>query len=153
MAHDCTRSCSGRTSSRCRRGSPSASLAVEVAGVLAAAAPLGMPSGKDAHHPGWKPLQGSANDRIPGWAPSPCRLPGPVPRYGAVFGTDFHRRCPRLKQAPLPSAKKGWGKPLPSQKVCAGQSSVRGNPVCRQDVRGSSLSWLFFLLVDQRCRM
>jgi hypothetical protein len=30
----------------------------------------------------------------------------------------------------LPSAKKGWGKPLPSQKVCAGQSSVRGNPVC-----------------------
>ena len=28
------------------------------AGVLAAAAPLGMPSGKVAHHPGWKPLQG-----------------------------------------------------------------------------------------------
>ena len=63
----------------------------------AATAPLGMPSGKNEHHPGWKPLQGSANDRIPGWAPSPCRLPGPVPRYGAVFGTDFHRRCPRLK--------------------------------------------------------
>ena len=41
-------------------------------------------------------MQGSANDRIPGWAPSPCRLPGPVLRYGAVFGTDFHRQCPRL---------------------------------------------------------
>ena len=38
-----------------------------------------MPSGKNAYHPGWKPLQGSASDRIPGWAPSPCRLPGPIP--------------------------------------------------------------------------
>jgi hypothetical protein len=50
---------------------------------LAAAAPLGMPSGKTGHHPGWKPLQGSASDRTPGWAPSPCRLPGPV--KGGVF--------------------------------------------------------------------
>eukprot|EP00964_Phaeocystis_antarctica_P105121 scaffold70197_cov59-Phaeocystis_antarctica.AAC.1 len=56
MAQDCARSCSGRT----------------------ATAPLGMPSGKNEHHPGWKPLQGSASDRIPGWAPSPCRLPGPI---------------------------------------------------------------------------
>ena len=38
----------------------SASLAEEVAGVLAATVPLGMPSGKVGHHPGWKPLQGSA---------------------------------------------------------------------------------------------
>ena len=38
----------------------SASLADEVAGVLAATVPLGMPSGKIGHHPGWKPLQGSA---------------------------------------------------------------------------------------------
>ena len=37
----------------------SASLAEEVAGVLAATVPLGMPSGKVGHHPGWKPLQGS----------------------------------------------------------------------------------------------
>jgi hypothetical protein len=42
-----------------------------------------MPSGKTGHHPGWKPLQGSASDRTPGWAPSPCRLPGPV--KGGVF--------------------------------------------------------------------
>ena len=56
-----------------------------------------MPSGKIGHHPGWKPLQGSASDHVPGWAPSPCRLPGPVLRYGAVFGTDFHRQCPRLR--------------------------------------------------------
>ena len=38
----------------------SASLAEEVAGVLAATVPLGMPSGKTGNHPGWKPLQGSA---------------------------------------------------------------------------------------------
>ena len=73
-----------------------------------------MPSGKDGHHPGWKPLQGSANDRIPGWAPSPCRLPGPILRYGAVFGTDFHRQCLRLK----PHSER--------QIRCAGQG-VRGS--------------------------
>ena len=40
--------------------------------------------------------------------------------------------------SPLPSARKcGQGKPFPSQ-MCAGQSSVRGNPMCGQDVRGSS---------------
>ena len=38
----------------------SASLAEEGAGVLAATVPLGMPSGKIGHHPGWKPLPGSA---------------------------------------------------------------------------------------------
>ena len=64
-------------------------LAVEVAGVLAAAAPLGMASGKVGHHPGWKPLQGFAGDRIPGWAPSPCRLPGPVTRYETCLRLVF----------------------------------------------------------------
>jgi len=56
---------------------------------LAAAAPLGMPSGKVGHHPGWKPLQGSASDHVPGWAPSPCRLPGPVPRYETCLRRVF----------------------------------------------------------------
>ena len=37
-----------------------ASLAEEVVGVMGATVPLGMPSGKTGHHPGWKPLQGSA---------------------------------------------------------------------------------------------
>jgi len=50
-----------------------------------------MPSGKNEHHPGWKPLQGSASDRIPGWTPSPCRLPGPVPGYVQVYPSGFHR--------------------------------------------------------------
>ena len=56
---------------------------------MAAAAPLGMPSGKIAHHPGWKPLQGSANDHVPGWTPSPCRLPGPVPGYETCLRRVF----------------------------------------------------------------
>ena len=56
---------------------------------MAATAPLGMPSGKNAHHPGWKPLQGSASNRVPGWAPSPCRLPGPDPRYETCLRRGF----------------------------------------------------------------
>jgi hypothetical protein len=47
---------------------------------LAAAAPLGMPSGKVGHHPGWKPLQGSANDHVPGWVGSKP-VPAPRTRY------------------------------------------------------------------------
>ena len=66
-----------------------------IAGVLAAAAPLGMPSGKDGHHPGWKPLQGSAatvsQAGLQARAGSP--EPGPVTRYGADFGAGFHRQC------------------------------------------------------------
>jgi len=62
---------------------------IEVAGVLAATAPLGMPSGKIEHHPGWKPLQGSASDHVPGWAPSPCRLPGPIPGYETCLRRFF----------------------------------------------------------------
>ena len=56
---------------------------------MAATAPLGMPSGKNEHHPGWKPLQGSASDHVPGWAPSPCRLPGPVPGYETCLRRGF----------------------------------------------------------------
>ena len=54
---------------------------------MAATAPLGMPSGKNEHHPGWKPLQGSASDRIPGWAPRTKPVPVPAPR-GPVPGYD-----------------------------------------------------------------
>eukprot|EP00964_Phaeocystis_antarctica_P116070 scaffold80036_cov61-Phaeocystis_antarctica.AAC.2 len=52
-------------------------LAEQVAGVLAAAALLGMPSGKIAHHPGWKPLQGSADDHVPGWLQARAGSPDP----------------------------------------------------------------------------
>ena len=91
---------------------------------MAAAAPLGVPSGKTGHHPGWKPLQGSASDRIPGWAPSPCRLPGPVPRYGAVFGTDFTGGARDSSKHPFRAPKKVGVNPFQARKC------VRGNPVC-----------------------
>ena len=47
----------------------SASLAEEVVGVWAATVPLGMPSGKVGHHPGWKPLQGFAATSCPQLCP------------------------------------------------------------------------------------
>jgi len=74
-----------------------------------------MPSGKAGHHPGWKPLQGSADDHVPGWAPSPCRLPGPVTRYLQV-SVGFSP--PRPQRAP----------PSERQKMCAG-NYVKGR-VC-----------------------
>eukprot|EP00964_Phaeocystis_antarctica_P000880 scaffold494_cov22-Phaeocystis_antarctica.AAC.1 len=36
-----------------------------------------MPSGKIAHHPGWKPLQGSADDHVPGWLQARAGSPDP----------------------------------------------------------------------------
>eukprot|EP00964_Phaeocystis_antarctica_P104869 scaffold69948_cov33-Phaeocystis_antarctica.AAC.1 len=65
-----------------------------------------MPSGKIAHHPGWRPLQGSASDRIPGWAPSPCRLPGPVLRYPMVRSSARIFTGSAGDSGPIPSARK-----------------------------------------------
>jgi len=56
------------------RGRARTCLAVEVAGGSfvclfgSGRTAVGMPSGKVGHHPGWKPLQGSADDHVPGWA-------------------------------------------------------------------------------------
>jgi hypothetical protein len=78
----------------------------EVAGVLAAAAPLGMPSGKIGHHPGWKPLQGST--AIMSQAGLQARAGSPDPLRGTVCAslrrvfTD-RRNC---NEHPLPSASK-----------------------------------------------
>ena len=89
---------------------------------MAATAPLGMPSGKNEHHPGWKPLQGSASDRIPGWAPSPCRLPGPVPGYE----TCLRRVFTAATVSSTPSrAPENVVRVNPFLARC-----VRGNPVC-----------------------
>ena len=63
----------------------------------------------------------SASDHVPGWAPSPCRLPGPVPRYVQV-SVGFSP--PRLQQAPPPER----------QKRCAGQG-VRGSSGVRASGR------------------
>eukprot|EP00964_Phaeocystis_antarctica_P036189 scaffold20670_cov63-Phaeocystis_antarctica.AAC.2 len=69
----------------------SASLAEEVAGVLAATVPLGMPSGKARHHPGWKPLQGSATTMSQ--ARLHARAGSPDPSKGTCTSpSGFHRR-------------------------------------------------------------
>ena len=80
----------------------SASLAEEVAGVLAATVPLGMPSGKIGHHPGWKPLQGSA--AIMSQARLHARAGSPDPSEGTCKPpSGFHRRD--CNEHPPPSAK------------------------------------------------
>jgi hypothetical protein len=40
--------------------------------------------GEDRTSPWLEAIAGIRSDHVPGWAPSPCRLPGPVTRYGAV---------------------------------------------------------------------
>ena len=52
---------------------------------LAAAAPLGMPSGKIGHHPGWKSLQGSA--AIMSQAGLQARAGSPDPLRGTCSGS------------------------------------------------------------------
>ena len=61
-------------------------------GSLGSGRSAGYAIGEGRTSPRLRAIAGIRSDRIPGWAPSPCRLPGPVTRYGAVFGTDFHRR-------------------------------------------------------------
>ena len=53
----------------------------------------GYASGEDRTSPWLEAIAGIRSDCIPGWAPSPCRLPGPVTRCGADFGAGFHRQC------------------------------------------------------------
>jgi len=107
------------------RGAQGPCLAVGVAGVLAAAAPLGMPSGKIGHHPAdrCKPLQGSASDHVPGWAPS--RVPAPRTRYEACKSIRrfFHRRD--RNKHPLPSASK-----CVRGRVCIGCAGLFFKRVC-----------------------
>ena len=40
--------------------------------------------GEGRTSPWLEAIAGIRGDHVPGWAPSPCRLPGPVTRYGAV---------------------------------------------------------------------
>ena len=90
------------------RGRARPCLAVEVAGVLAAAAPLGMPSGKVKHHPGWKPLQGSAATMSQAGLQARAGSPDPL-RGTCKSPSGSHRRDP--SQAP----------PSERQKRCAGR--------------------------------
>ena len=68
--------------------------------------------GEDRTSPWLEAIAGIRSDHVPGWAPSPCRLPGPVTRYVQV-SVGFSP--PRLQRAP----------PSERQKMCAGQG-VRG---------------------------
>ena len=65
-----------------------------------------IPSGKNGHHPGWKPLQGSA--AIVSQAGLQARAGSPDPLRGTVRTSArvFTGSVPRLKH-PLPSARKG----------------------------------------------
>ena len=53
--------------------------------------------GEERTSPWLEAIAGIRSDRIPGWAPSPCRLPGPVTRYVQV-SVGFSP--PRLQRAP-----------------------------------------------------
>ena len=70
-------------------------------------------------------LQESASDRIPDWASSPCRLPGPVTRCETCL-----RRA--LTAATVSST------PFRAPKVCAGQSVPGGG---RRGCLGDSGQW------------
>ena len=85
---------------------PQGDLAVEVAGVLAASAPLGMPSGKVGHHPGWKPSQGSATTMSQ--ARLHARAGSPDPSEGTCKSpSGFQRRD--CSEHPPPSATWVYG--------------------------------------------
>ena len=104
---------------------------MQVAGVLTVAAPLGMPSGKNGHQPGWNPLQGSTKDpAIVSQAglqlASPCRLPhvgslDPLRGDGADFGSGLHRQCTATQAHTLPSVSKCvWRDTVRQRKIVLG---------------------------------
>ena len=51
--------------------------------------PAGDVQRQDRTSPWLKDIAGIRHDHVPGWAPSPCRLPGPVRGYGAVHPRFF----------------------------------------------------------------
>ena len=69
-----------------------------LAGVLAATVPLGMPSGKVGHHPGWKPLQGSDTNmsqaRLHARAGSPDPPEGTCKPPSGFQGRDRNKHPP-----------------------------------------------------------
>jgi hypothetical protein len=81
-------------------------------GSLGSGRTAGYAIGEGRTSPWLEAIAGIRSDHVPGWAPSPCRLPGPVTRYVQV-SVGFSP--PRPQRAP----------PSERQKMCAGQS-VRG---------------------------
>jgi len=101
---------SGRTHRRARAGRPTVDRPL--------AGWVGMPSGTDITLAGSHCRDPPAIVSQAGWAPSPCRLPGPVTRYVQVY-PSVGFSSPRSQQASTPPP------PSERQKRCAGQS-VRG---------------------------
>jgi hypothetical protein len=113
----------------------------------AAAAPLGMPSGKVGHHPGWKPLQGSAATMSQAGLQALAGSPDPL-RGTCKSPSGSHRRD--CNEHPLPSARKcvrggvcgrvlgasSWGPILSSWFLCVGPSvPVPAAPDVRRHAR------------------
>ena len=61
----------GRARVSCRGGS----------GSFGSGRTAGYAIGEDRTSPWLEAIAGIRGDHVPGWAPSPCRLPGPVTRY------------------------------------------------------------------------
>ena len=86
---------------------------------MAATVPLGMPSGKVGHHPGWKPLQGSA--AAISQARLHARAGSPDPSEGTCTSpSGFHRRD-RATSTPLRAPDMGV-----RGRVCGAKSQQRG---------------------------
>ena len=153
MAQDCARSCSGRIGSPRRGGSPRLWPAVEVAGRFwHRGRTAGYAIGEGRTSPWLKANAGIRERPYPRLGSKPVSAPRTRSVRGMVRSSARIFTGGARDSSPLPSARKcGQGKPLLSQ-MCAGQSSVRGNLMCGQDVRGNSHKLrLFFRLVDQRC--
>jgi hypothetical protein len=89
-----------------------------------------------------KAIAGIRGDHVPGWAPSPCRLPGPARRYGAIVTATL-----KGQKHPLSSARK-----CVRGRVC-GVSSQAGLFNANWTNRGppcSGLGQLFHMCMYQR---
>ena len=127
MAHDCTRSCSGRTSSRRRRGSPSASLAVEESssGSFGSGRTAGYAIGEGTHI-----TLAGGHCRDPRTTVSQAglqaRAGSPDPSRGTVWSSAriFTGGARDSSKHPFRAPKKVGVNPFQARKC------VRGNPVC-----------------------
>ena len=75
--------------------------------VAAAAAPLGMPMGKAEHHPGWKPLQGSAATMSQAGLQARAGLPAPRRQRVLRYVRTVPTTTPSVRTVSKPCAPRG----------------------------------------------
>ena len=75
--------------------------------------------GEDRTSPWLEAIGGIRGDHVPGWAPSPCRLPGPVTRYGAVV-TATQARPSERQPVSVCGAGCAWAEPGRSARGAVG---------------------------------